>query len=257
MNRTFVMAVMLLASTAHAQSTPTPGFFADAQVLWFDSEYNSDFELAPRFILGYDNDLGARVRYWTYDHDSFLNVPIVGASSGFDRTQRLAFDVIDLEGLTHIRWESSDVLVSGGARIAVIDHDVSQTNRNVIGNQIIEETYNATEGATFGGLTFAADGRTRIFSTISAVYGGRLSILQGDWSGRREAGLLPSANMKNETMLVPEVYAGIEATLGRYFTRFGIEFQEWNGRGRAGEAMATGGHDFGFTGYGFDLGLVF
>jgi len=109
----------------------------------------------------------------------------------------------------------------------------------------------------FGGLTFAADGRTPIASVVSVVYGGRLSILQGDWSGHREGGALPSANLKNEKMLVPEVYAGIESTFGRVFTRFGIEFQEWNRRGRAGEEMTSGGHDFGFTGYGFDLGYMF
>jgi hypothetical protein len=232
---------LLLASAASAQTAPQPGFFVNMQNLWFDSEYATDFEYAPRFMLGYDDIVGARMRYWSFDHASQYSVSNNGGS-----IRRLDFDVIDLEATTRV----GDILLSGGARIAHIDY-----NRHLFDpGQTIDEH----EKTDLGGVTIAGEGRTNLVSVVAAVYGGRLSILQGDWSGDRTNGTNDDLNLQNETFVVPEAFAGLEARFTQFFTRFTVELQEWNGRARAGDFnQSPGGHDFGFTGYGFDLGWVF
>jgi hypothetical protein len=252
MRALFTLALLSLAAMARAQSPPQPGFFADVQMLWFESEFNDDYELAPRFVLGYDDVVGARLRYWGYDHAGFLHRPIVGSSTGFDRTIRLDFDVTDIEALTHVRHEYSDILFSGGARLGHVDYNFYQLSRSILDVEegtIITNTNAGGYKMDLGGVTFAAEGRTLIFSSLSAVYGGRLSMLK----------VVDGGLSRNETFFVPEGFAGLEAQFGRAFTRVSMEFQEWNSRVRTGTAMLNNpaSQDFGFTGYGFDVGWVF
>jgi hypothetical protein len=242
---------MLAAAAAWAQSPPQPGFFADLQMLWFDSEYNPERALAPRIVLGYDDVVGARVRYWGYDEASTLIVPIVGNSPGFDRSHRLDFDVIDLEALTHLRLNHSDFLFAGGARLAHIDHNQYNVMRLPNGDQVIESGNDEKTDAA--GATFAGEGRTNLVSAVSAVYGGRLSVLQGDWQ--------TGTSFREELTTVTEAFAGAEVKFGRAFTRLTVEFQNWDGKARSGlygfNNPGADGHDFTFTGYGFDVGWVF
>jgi hypothetical protein len=173
----------------------------------------------------------------------------VGSSTGFDRTIRLDFDVTDIEALTHVRHEYSDILFSGGARIGHIDYNFYQVSRSPVNGDIVSSTTGGGYKMDLGGVTFAAEGRTLIFSSLSAVYGGRLSMLK----------VVDGGLSRNETFFVPEGFAGLEAQFGRAFTRVSMEFQEWNSRVRTGTAMLNNptSQDFGFTGYGFDVGWVF
>jgi hypothetical protein len=241
--------IALAASTAWAQNPPQPGFFVDNQVLWFDSRLTDDFELAPRLVFGYDDAIGARVRYWSYDEGTF---EIFGGGTLQERN-RLDFDVIDLEATTHLRREGHDFLFAGGARIAHIDR-----NNNTIGVLSNTTTFEKT---TMGGVTLAAEGRTSIFAAESwgtaFVYGGRLSLLHGDWEGDNSDTMTPDTglNVQNERFIVPEVFTGVELHYGNVFTRMRVEMQDW--QGGATETFTTVNHNFGFTGYGVDLGVTF
>lgn len=232
----------MLPSIAFGQSPPQPGFFSAVQMLWFDSEFNADAELAPRVVFGFDDVVGWRARYWSYDHAASMNHPIVGNSWGFDRTVRLDFDVIDLEAMTHVRHEHSDLLLSGGARIAHIDYNFFQLNRGLANGNYEENTWNSWQKNDPCGVTFAAEGRTLVVTNFSAIYGGRVSALKN--------------------FFVPEGFAGVEVQLGRAFTRLSVEIQEWDQRTRtgingAGQNNFGDGQNYGFTGYGFDLGWTY
>ena len=231
--------MFVAASAAHAQNPVEPGFFVDTQVLWFDSEITGDFELAPRFIAGYDNTVGMRVRYWTYDHAAEVH-------RNHLTHQRLDFDVIDLEATTHIRWEYTDFQFAGGARIAHIDH----TTYRPLSQPVPETDFEKT---TMGGITAAGEGRTHLFRTdvcgAAFVYGGRLSMLQGDWEGNPGAA---SYNVQNDRFIVPEVFTGVEAHYGQVFARMTVEMQEWKGRD-----VGLASRNYGFTGYGVNLGYSF
>ncbi len=245
--RIFVFTVIALsASTAWAQNPPQPGFYVDSQVLWFDSRINDDFELAPRYVFGYDDAVGARVRYWSYDHGTLETIPLVGSIS-----QRLDLDVIDLEATTHLRHGGSDFVFSGGARIAHIDVN------NYFDTSITPTT--RFEKSTMGGVTLAGEGRTNIVGDeqwgTAFVYGGRLSLLQGDWEGDDSSTLSDfELNVQNERFIVPEAFTGVEIRYGRAFTRLTVEMQDWQGSSSSNTLVF---HKFGFTGYGVDVGWSF
>jgi hypothetical protein len=231
-----------LASVARAQNPPQRGFFADVQMLWFDSEVNDAFKLSPRFVAGYDDVVGARVRYWTFDNSGFNPIAAVTRQDGFG-FQSLDLDVVDLEATTHIRHDGSDFLFSGGARIAGIHwHHFD----SVVFHRLDEKT-------TLGGVTVAAEGRTTMLAReawgSAFVYGGRLSMLEGEWSTLVGVPSFGDFGIQNERFIVPEVFTGVELNYGRLFTRLSVEMQDWRAE--------SDGHNFGFTGYGFDLGYRF
>lgn len=225
MKRLFLL-LALLPAIARAQSPPQPGFFADMQALWFDSSIGGDLDFAPRFVLGYDNDVGGRVRYWTYGQSNL--------APGAEVRERLTLDAIDLEATTHLRYEAADFVLSGGARIGQLSF-----SRDFL----LFGTRDA-RSLDFAGLTFAADGRTLLAGTetwrTSLVYGGRLSMLDGDWQG--------VANTPRDRLIVPEVSTGVEAAYGHAFTRLTVEMASWDSRDRA---------RYNFTGWGFDLGVMY
>lgn len=227
-----VALMALLASTSAAQNSPQPGLYADIQMLWFDSPIRDEnlgsdvrddsglTEFAPRFIIGYDDDLGARIRWWTFER----NTTLLGGS--FTSTDvRQTFDVVDLEATTHVRWAASDILLSGGARIAHID----RFEHYLGGNFDIEQK------ATLYGITLAGEGRTKIYAHdlwgAAFVYGGRFSVLEGDWGGSmsRSVFIMPPPFPQNERFIVPEVFTGLEGNYGRAFTRLTVEMQDWTG----------------------------
>jgi hypothetical protein len=256
MVRIIVLAlVVLVAEPAWAQNPPEPGFFADLQMLWFDSPIRGDdyvgtsntaqdaggfVEFAPRLIMGYDDTIGARVRWWTYDRSTVIDSPAFLAEN-----KRLNFDVVDLEATTRVRYGGSDLLFAGGARIASIETDTvfPETDRMI------------HEEAGLGGVTFAAEGRTGIFSNdiwgVSAVYGGRLSLLKAEWDGQATSAFYHQ-DTNNTRYNVSEAFAGVEARYRRAFSRITVEMQDWEG-----DRRGLPHHNYGFTGFGFDVGWSF
>jgi hypothetical protein len=258
MARVVLLALALLvASTARAQNPPQPGFFVDMQFLWFDSPIVTDFhdsqqfngtlfrdepglvEFAPRLIAGYDDVLGARVRWWTFDRATMIH------GSGVVSNEQFNFDVIDLEATTHLRRDDFDFLLAGGARLASIE-------RNVV---YFEEWQTTHEQGQFGGLTLAGEGRASIYANdtwgASLIGGARLSMLKGGWTGESfSASFRP--DWLNDRYTVPELFAGIEAHYGRAFSRLTVEMQDWRG-----SDIGAFRHDYDLTGFGFDLGWSF
>ncbi len=237
MRAALLLSAWLLASAAFAQNPPLPGFYAETQFLWFDSLIAARNKIAPRYVIGYDDTLGARVRYWGYDHGSKYRDSIPGS----DPDYRLNFDVVDLEATTHFKFEGFDFLFAGGARIADIDWNIN----------FPPSPSSSYDHGELSGLTFAGEGRTDLFRSdvwgAALVYGGRLSLLTGDYEG---FGGLPFTT-HNERFTVPEAFAGVEANYGRAFTRLRAEMQDWRGSG------VNYPHAYGFTGYGFDLGFSY
>ncbi len=159
---------------------------------------------------------------------------------------RLQFDVVDLEATMHVRDTGWDFLVAAGARLAAIEADEAIVNGAPFHEQ-----------GDFGGVTLASEGRRSLIAgnnwSANAVCGGRLSMLKGAWSGP----LVPYNATDyyrdyNERYLVPEVFAGLEASYGHAFSRVTVEIQDWRGG-----TLGAPRHDYAFTGFGFDVGWTF
>jgi hypothetical protein len=250
-----VLAALSLPSIVIAQNPPQPGWFVDTQFLWFNSpiKYLSSSpllrvydrpglaEVAPRFVVGYDDVVGARARWWSMDRTA--SPPDIGGT--VYGPSRFQLDVVDLEATTHIRHNTSDFLFAGGARIAQIN----------INERAFEPWQTTFEKGNLAGLTAAAEGRTNIFGTdiwsANFVYGGRLSLLSADWHGQSFSATFRQ-DINNDRYIVPEIFTGIEGCYRSAFTRLTVEMQDWRG-----SAEGQSWHNYGFTGFGFDLGWRF
>ncbi len=166
------------------------------------------YDLAPRVIVGFENPyLDGRVRYWRY-HET---TPFLSGGS-----VRFEFDVLDVEATTRFQGRRSDVTLAGGLRLA--DVDVNYSQGIGLGNDMI-------------GLTLAADAQTRVFSgrlgQWGLVYGGRLSMLGGDWGSN-----FVLASARDDTVTVQELYGGVEYLYSfRNFdvnARVTAEWQNWH-----------------------------
>ena len=81
--------------------------------------FNDDqYEAGHRFIVGTENcgGVGARFRYWFFDHNHDTNV--AGSTFGID------MDVIDLEATLYSELCNWDLLVSGGIRYAKMAYSI-------------------------------------------------------------------------------------------------------------------------------------
>ena len=193
-------------------------------------------EVSPRVVLGYEGaqGLGGRIRYWNYSRATRL--------LGDNDDIRFELDVTDLEGTSHIRLRRTDLKLAGGLRIA----DVESVD---VDNEIAE--------IHMCGLTMAADARTRfgrLFKNrLAAVYGGRISLLGGDWDGSLEHDFIDRS--RDDNLIVHELYSGLEYnhdfSRGDFFTRVVWEMQMWQT-----DALERG-DSFGFVGPAWHLGASF
>ncbi len=195
-------------------------------------------EFSPRFILGFqaNNQIGARARYWTYGR----NTNVAGGGS-----VRFEFDVLDLEATHAFDMGGTGVELAAGLRLAKID---------------LTDADNEAAGTDLAGLTFAADGRTRLCdvqgSVIAWAYGGRVSILGGDWGGDDGSDFvnLPASD---DNVVSEELYVGIECAKCcqkcNVHARFAFEMQNWHS-----DALAQSSSDsIGFLGPGVHVGAEF
>jgi hypothetical protein len=193
------------------------------------------YEFSPRVILGFRDtgDLDGRVRLWHYGRDTSAlgNGPI-----------RVEFDVLDVEGTHLFAGRRSEVNLSAGLRLAGID---------------ITDNDGDTAGADLLGMTFAAEGRTRLCSfhggLVSWVYGGRVSILGGDWGAETGSDFLPGLT-QDDNLVVHELLTGIDYAVrhGNYdlHARLGFEMQNWH-------SDALSPDSIGLIGPGFQFGAEF
>lgn len=74
--------------------------------------FGNEYGTGHRFTLGYDGGqgMGARIRYWTYNHGHDVLPPLGPGELHID------MDVLDLEATLHSRMDCWDLMVAGGAR---------------------------------------------------------------------------------------------------------------------------------------------
>jgi hypothetical protein len=171
------------------------------------------YEFSPRIILGFTDigGLNGRVRYWTYGRQTDVLD---------DGNVRLEFDVFDFEATHHFTGRRSIVVLAGGVRFAQINLD----------DQDEDEA-----GTDLLGLTVAADGFTPFLTfnggSVGWAYGGRLSLLGGDWGGDDDNDFINERH-RDDNVVAHELYAGIECShcyrSCNIHARLAFEMQNWH-----------------------------
>jgi hypothetical protein len=197
------------------------------------------YEFSPRFVIGFEGSqtLDGRVRYWIYDRAT----NILGGGG-----VRAEFNVLDAEATQRFQAGRSDVVIAAGLRLANID--LVDDDGDAVGNNLL-------------GMTLAADAHTPLCvfegHRISFVYGGRLSILGGDWGGDPASDFIP-APQQDDNVMAEEIYAGVQFAASYreadVFARLAFEIQNWHSDALAQNA---GSDSIGFIGPGIHVGAAF
>jgi hypothetical protein len=201
---------------------------------------SEDYQFSPRIILGLRGagNFDGRVRYWHYNRNSDV--------LGTDDEIRIKFDVLDIEAVHRFAARKSELMLSAGLRLAglrLTDVESAKCSTDLIG------------------LTLAGDGMTPLGAFpgghLGLIYGGRLSILAGDWGGD-DTSLFVNRQVRNDNVLVNELYGGVE--LARRFRALDVhlrllfEMQNWQSDALAQNA---GIESIGLLGPGLQLGAEF
>jgi hypothetical protein len=202
---------------------------------------SEEYQFSPRFTIGVRGvgNLDGRVRYWHYDRNSDL--------LGSDDDIRIRFDVLDVEGLHRFAWHRSELTLAAGLRLAGIT---------------LEDPTDEEASADLIGLTLAADGATHLVcfngGHLGWVYGGRLSILSGDW-GADDNSQFIDGRTRNDNVLVHELYGGVELAKRiraiNVHARLLWEMQNWHSDALAEDAADI--QSIGVFGPGLQLGAEF
>jgi hypothetical protein len=153
---------------------------------------SEEYQFSPRLTLELEGagNFDGRLRYWHYDRNSDV--------LGTDNSIRLKFDVLDIEALHHFAARKSELTLSAGLRLA--------------GLHLTDTTFQEC-GTNLIGLTMAGDGMTPLGEFpgghFGLVYGGRLSILGGNWGGDDNSQFV-NHHVGNDNVLVHELYGGVE-----------------------------------------------
>lgn len=204
-------------------------------------KFGEDYQFSPRFILALRGvgNLDGRVRYWHYDRNTDL--------LGTDDNVQIRFDVLDIEAIHRFAGRRSELTLSAGVRLAGIH---------------LTDTEDEKASTDLIGITLAADGATPLVyfpgGHFGWVYGGRLSILGGDWGGDDDSQFVDQQT-RNDNVLVHELYGGIELTRRvralNVHARLLFEMQNWRSDVLA-ESVADI-ESIGFFGPGLELGAEF
>jgi hypothetical protein len=197
-------------------------------------------EFSPRASLAFRGlgNLDGRVRYWHFGQE----VDVLDNNGDVE----FRFNVFDIEATHQFSGRRSQITLGAGARLAGIR---------------LTDTADLKSDADFFGLTLSADGMTPLGNFraghIGLVYGGRLSVLTGDWGGDANSQFV-DAQARNDNMLVHELYGGVE--LARRFGAFDaharllFEMQNWKSDVLAEDSDIE---SIGFFGPGLELGAEF
>jgi hypothetical protein len=216
-------------------------FYGEIQLLWVRPHVSEDWigklseshDFAPRYVLGYEDrcGLGGRVRYWRYDDE--VDVLWTEDSIAFQ------LDVLDVEVTNRFQLCRTDIVLAGGFRYAGWD-------LRCYDNGVVDiDAY---------GLTMAADLSTLVCchgcNRWSFVYGGRLSILGGDWEGDNALiDTIPGyPGVRDDSLLVHELYAGVEYAYCHceydLYMRAVFEMQNWRSDVLSEPGIGTGLADY-------------
>ncbi|MCI0332730.1 MAG: hypothetical protein L0228_05865 [Planctomycetes bacterium] len=225
-----------------------PHVFADVEINFLRAHVVEDmfgklsekYEFSPRFIVGFTDvgNLSGRIRYWVYGRGTN------GLSDEDDI--HIDFDVWDLEATHLFEGRRSQLEVAAGFRLAGIE---------------IEDDEDAAFGSDLIGITMAADGWTPLFTCdhgcFGWTYGGRLSILAGDWAGDDDNEFINS-RIRDDNVVVHELYAGLgySRRLRSIDVNASLDFEMQNWHSDV-LAEATDDGTVGFVGPGIRLGAEF
>jgi hypothetical protein len=228
---------------------------------------SEDYQFSPRVILELEGagNFDGRLRYWHYDRNTdvlgtsnlITSQPYfpwnfilfadaaVNASPG-KSSIRINFDVLDIEALHHFAARKSELTLSAGLRLAGIH--LTDTAFQECGTNLI-------------GLTVAGDGMTPLGNFpgghFGLVYGGRLSILGGNWGGDDNSQFVDQQT-RNDNVLVHELYGGVELArrcrMLDVHARLMFEMQNWHSDVLAQDA---GLESIGIFGPALQLGAEF
>ncbi|HEX2477360.1 MAG TPA: hypothetical protein VHK01_21570 [Lacipirellulaceae bacterium] len=204
-----------------------------------DGKLSEKYEPSPRVTIGFNETgkIDGRVRYWHYSQDT----PILGGGR-ID----VEMDVLDIEATNLLGTDRFEVLMGGGMRLTGID---------------LTDSNNDGAGADLLGMTLFAEGRSFLCSVqdgrIAWVYGGRLSILGGDW-GADVGNNFTGGPVQDDNLVVHELHAGVVYAVRRpdfdLHARLGFEMQNWHS-----DALSqnSGRDSIGFLGPGIQVGAGF
>jgi hypothetical protein len=197
------------------------------------------YQFSPRFVLEARNggNLDGRVRYWHYGRDT----------ETLDGDEiRLEFDVLDIEAVHRLEGRRSQVALAAGIRLAHL--------------QLTDDS-DEKSGSDLIGLTMAADGLTQLACFSGGycgwVYGGRFSILGGDWGGDDNSVFIDH-QIRDDNVLVSELYAGMEVARRCRNVNVGgrvvFELQNWRSDALSDDAEIE---SIGFLGPALQIGAEF
>jgi hypothetical protein len=197
---------------------------------------SEEYEFSPRLTFGAENGLGqgARARLWHYGHQ----LTTLGGTGGV----RFEWNVLDLDLTKRFVFGRTDAVLGGGVRLASTE----------ITSQAVTDEIDQI------GLTLGADFETICFcrgsSFFSSIYGGRLSLLGGDW----ERGGV--TQLRDDNIVVHELYAGVEFGCCQngfdIFTQLKFEIQNWHSDYLA-IAPGVNGYSVGFAGPSVSFGAAY
>jgi hypothetical protein len=200
---------------------------------------SENYEFSPRLTLGFDGTgiVDGRVRYWIYDRAT--NILSGGGV-------RVDFKVLDIEATHSFQAGRSEVALAVGLRMASLD--LIDDDGDGVGNDLL-------------GMTLAADALTPLCvldeGAVSWVYGGRLSILGGDWHGSGSSDFLP-APLQDDNVMAEEIYVGVQFNTSYrdcdLVARLAFEIQNWHSDVLAQE---SGTDSIGFIGPGVHIGAAY
>jgi hypothetical protein len=196
------------------------------------------YELSPRFTLDFRNigPLDGRLRYWNYARDTNVS----GAADA-----HFEWEVFDIETVHYFEGRRSQLALSAGIRF--VDIEIVDPNDNEADSYML-------------GLTMAADGLTPVLRMRNGycgwVYGGRISILGGDW--RSDAGsAFVNGRFRDDNTFVSELYLGAECArcCGRTTVRGRLlwDMQNWRSDALADSSVES----ISFIGPALQLGADF
>jgi len=248
--------------------------------------FDYDLEFSPRVFLGYvwQSGLGARVRYWTFDHDANSQTATPDASGletisspfsltggvfvpstndptdTFTAESGIDVDALDVEFTKGVHFDHWALMLAGGIRYARVDQTYQAQVRNA-NNQLLSDA-SFTHGFDGVGPTISLQARRPLIFGLQFFTNARIAALFGNGKSQLIANDNPpfatqEDSSRDDLLTVGELAFGLEWSYKWYgygfFFRGAMEGQTWQGAG----TPTSEEDDLGFFGTTFTAGLDF